>query len=101
MSLVRAPTMGGEVIPQLRCRLSTLDNPGDPRMEFSGCGNASIVTVVEFARKSVVVDGLVTGYLEAGAGAPVVLLHGGEFGASAELGWEATIGALAAKFRVL
>jgi pimeloyl-ACP methyl ester carboxylesterase len=56
---------------------------------------------VEFERKSVVVDGLVTGYLEAGVGDPVVLLHGGEFGASAELGWERTIAALAARHRVL
>ncbi|MCW2513174.1 MAG: alpha/beta hydrolase [Mycobacterium sp.] len=56
---------------------------------------------MEFERKSVVVDGLVTGYLEAGAGDPVVLLHGGEFGASAELGWERTIAALAARHRVL
>ena len=31
------------------------------------------------------------------AGDPVVLLHGGEFGASAEIGWEHTIGALAAR----
>jgi 2-hydroxymuconate-semialdehyde hydrolase len=56
---------------------------------------------VDFERKSVVVDGLVSGYLEAGQGDPVVLLHGGEFGASAELGWERTIGALAAHHRVL
>jgi len=56
---------------------------------------------VEVERKSVVVDGLVTGYLEAGHGDPVVLLHGGEFGASADLGWEHTIGALAAHHRVL
>jgi pimeloyl-ACP methyl ester carboxylesterase len=56
---------------------------------------------VEFERKSVVIDGLVTGYLEAGVGDPVVLLHGGEFGASAELGWERTIAALAARHRVL
>jgi 2-hydroxymuconate-semialdehyde hydrolase len=56
---------------------------------------------VEFERKSAVVDGLVTGYLEAGDGDPVVLLHGGEFGASAELGWERTIGALAEHYRVL
>src|SRR5699024_2272275 len=34
-------------------------------------------------------------------GEPVVLLHGGEFGASAELGWEHTIAALAERFRVL
>lgn len=56
---------------------------------------------MEFERRTVVVDGLVTGYLDAGAGEPVVLLHGGEFGAGAELGWECTIGALATRFRVL
>lgn len=52
-------------------------------------------------RRSLLVDGLVTSYLEAGAGDPVVLLHGGEFGASAEIGWEETIAALAAHYRVL
>jgi 2-hydroxymuconate-semialdehyde hydrolase len=56
---------------------------------------------VEFERRSIVVDGLATGYLEAGEGDPVILLHGGEFGASAELGWERTIGALADRYRVL
>ena len=56
---------------------------------------------VEFARRTVTVDGFVTAYLEAGAGEPVVLLHGGEFGASAELAWERTIGALAARYRVV
>ncbi len=54
-----------------------------------------------FERKTVLVDGLVTGYLEAGQGDPVVLLHGGEFGVSAEIGWEHTIGALAEHYRVL
>jgi pimeloyl-ACP methyl ester carboxylesterase len=48
-----------------------------------------------------VIDGLVTHYLEAGHGDPVVLLHGGEFGVSAEIAWEATISALAARYRVL
>lgn len=54
-------------------------------------------------RKTVVVDGLVTSYLEAGdpAAHAVVLLHGGEFGAGAEVGWERTIGALAQRRRVL
>ncbi|HTX95033.1 MAG TPA: alpha/beta hydrolase [Mycobacterium sp.] len=52
-------------------------------------------------RKTKLVDGLVTSYLEAGEGDPVVLLHGGEFGGSAELGWDRTIGALAAQYRVL
>jgi pimeloyl-ACP methyl ester carboxylesterase len=52
-------------------------------------------------RNTVLVDGLVTGYLEAGRGEPVVLLHGGEFGVSAELGWERNIAALAEHYRVL
>ncbi|GAA2373170.1 alpha/beta fold hydrolase [Dactylosporangium salmoneum] len=52
-------------------------------------------------RRSVVVDGLTTGFLEAGDGEPVVLLHGGEFGADAEVAWEHTIGALATRHRVL
>lgn len=52
-------------------------------------------------RRTVDVDGLATSYLEAGQGDPMVLLHGGEFGASAELGWEHNIGALAEHYRVL
>ncbi|MUL83324.1 MULTISPECIES: alpha/beta fold hydrolase [unclassified Mycolicibacterium] len=54
-----------------------------------------------FERRSIDVDGLTTSYLEAGQGDPVVLLHGGEFGAGAELGWERAIGALAEHYRVL
>jgi pimeloyl-ACP methyl ester carboxylesterase len=57
--------------------------------------------VTRFARRTVLVDGLVTGYLEAGQGDPVVLLHGGEFGAGAEIGWERNVAALAARHRVL
>ena len=56
---------------------------------------------MEIQRRTAVVDGLVTGYLEAGNGDPVILLHGGEFGASAEIGWERTIPALAVRYRVL
>lgn len=56
---------------------------------------------MDVRRKSALVDGLFTSYLEAGEGDPVVLLHGGEFGASAELGWERNIAALAARNRVL
>jgi pimeloyl-ACP methyl ester carboxylesterase len=56
---------------------------------------------VTFARRSTTVDGLATAYLEAGDGAPVVLLHGGEFGVTAEIGWERLLPALASKYRVL
>jgi len=56
--------------------------------------------VTEIQRNAVLVDGLVTGFLEAGQGDPVVLLHGGEFGVTAELGWEKNIAALAAHHHV-
>ncbi|MDW5612414.1 alpha/beta fold hydrolase [Mycolicibacterium sp. D5.8-2] len=56
---------------------------------------------VTFERKTLMVDGLRTSYLEAGHGEPVVLLHGGEFGASARIGWEHTIAPLAQRYRVL
>lgn len=54
-----------------------------------------------FARKTIDVDGMTTSYLEAGIGDPVVLLHGGEFGAGAELGWERVIDTLAEHYWVL
>jgi 2-hydroxymuconate-semialdehyde hydrolase len=56
---------------------------------------------MELHRRTTVVDGLITSYLEAGEGDPVVLLHGGEFGASALLGWECNIPVLAEHYRVL
>jgi 2-hydroxymuconate-semialdehyde hydrolase len=56
---------------------------------------------MQIRRRTTFVDGLVTSYLEAGEGDSVVLLHGGEFGGSAELGWERNIAALAAQYRVL
>jgi pimeloyl-ACP methyl ester carboxylesterase len=51
--------------------------------------------------RTIAIDGLTTHYLEAGHGEPVILLHGGEFGISAEIGWEATIPVLAERYRVL
>lgn len=56
---------------------------------------------MQFHRKTMLVDGLVTSYLDAGEGDALVMLHGGEFGASAELGWERNIAALATRYRVL
>jgi 2-hydroxymuconate-semialdehyde hydrolase len=56
---------------------------------------------VPFESRTIGVDGLSTSYLEAGNGDPVVLLHGGEFGISAEIAWEETIPALAERYRVL
>lgn len=52
-------------------------------------------------RRHVIVEGLATSFLEAGTKDPLVLLHGGEFGASAELGWELVIPKLAEHYRVI
>ena len=57
--------------------------------------------MVPIYSRTIAIDGLATHYLEAGDGFPVILLHGGEFGVSAEIGWEATIPALATRYRVL
>lgn len=54
-----------------------------------------------WVRHTEVVAGLETSWLEAGDGPPLVLLHGGEFGASAELGWEGVIPKLAERYRVI
>ena len=56
---------------------------------------------MSFQHRTIVVDGLATHFLEAGEGEPVVLLHGGEFGVSAEIGWEKVIPALSQRYRVL
>lgn len=47
------------------------------------------------------VEGKRTHYLEAGRGDPLILLHGGEYGACGEFTWEFNIGALAEHFRVI
>lgn len=52
-------------------------------------------------RRELIIDGLRTSFLEAGSGPPLVLLHGGEFGASAELAWERAIPQLARHHRVI
>ncbi|MCX0274610.1 alpha/beta hydrolase [Nocardia zapadnayensis] len=67
---------------------------GGSRVVLEGCGTGG------YLHRTLVVDGLHTHFLEAGAGEPVVLLHGGEFGASAEIGWEKTIAALARRYHV-
>lgn len=58
-----------------------------------------MVAVLEHRRLHV--NGFLTHFLEAGSGEPLVLLHGGEFGASAELAWERVIEGLAATRRVI
>lgn len=52
-------------------------------------------------RREIVIDGLVTSYLEAGEGEPLLLLHSGEFGGSSELSWEYCIDEFAQTHRVI
>jgi 2-hydroxymuconate-semialdehyde hydrolase len=61
------------------------------------------VTAPLWVSRFVTVDGLQFRYLEAGPSNAefVVLLHSGEYGASAEFSWEKNIGALATEFHVI
>jgi 2-hydroxymuconate-semialdehyde hydrolase len=57
--------------------------------------------VGEYEHRYVDFGGIRSHYLEAGSGGVIVLLHSGEFGASAELCWERVIGPLAERHHVL
>ncbi|MFC9835533.1 alpha/beta fold hydrolase [Rhodococcus sp. NPDC127530] len=52
-------------------------------------------------RRTIDIDGIETQYVEVGRGEPLVLLHGGEFGACAELCWENNVTELSQHFRVI
>ena len=60
-------------------------------------------TVAGIALKPRTIDagGIQTSYLEAGAGEPIVMLHGSGPGVSAMANWQYNIGALSQRFRVL
>jgi 2-hydroxymuconate-semialdehyde hydrolase len=57
--------------------------------------------VSEYRHQLVDVGGIRSHYLEAGAGSTIVLLHSGEYGASAELCWERVIGPLGEHHHVI
>lgn len=59
------------------------------------------MTMNSAVSRYVVVDGIRTHYLEAGDGPALVLLHGGEYGAAAELTWESCIPLWSGRYRVL
>ena len=50
--------------------------------------------------RTILVDGIRTHYLECGEGPPVVLLHDGSYGSSAETSWYANMEAIARSHRV-
>jgi pimeloyl-ACP methyl ester carboxylesterase len=53
------------------------------------------------ASRTILIDGIRTHYLECGEGPPVVLLHDGSYGSSAELSWYPTIETLGRSHRVI
>src|SRR5688500_5113141 len=54
-----------------------------------------------YQHRIVRVGDIKTHFLEAGSGPDLVLLHGGEYGASAEITWRSNIAALATHFHVV
>jgi len=57
--------------------------------------------MASYQHRTILAGDIKTHFLEAGAGHDLVLLHGGEYGASAEVTWRANIAALAEKFHVV
>jgi pimeloyl-ACP methyl ester carboxylesterase len=57
--------------------------------------------MANFQRRTIYVDGIKSRFLEAGSGPELVLLHGGEYGASAEITWRHNIDELANHFHVV
>jgi pimeloyl-ACP methyl ester carboxylesterase len=57
--------------------------------------------VADYHRRTVNVGDIRTDFLEAGNGPDLVLLHGGEYGAAAEITWRFNIGELAKHFHVV
>jgi len=56
---------------------------------------------MSYRHRTLLVGDIKTHFLEAGQGLDLVLLHGGEYGASAEITWKHNIGALAERFHVV
>ena len=54
-----------------------------------------------YHHRTLIVGGAATQFLEAGTGPTLVLLHGGEYGASAEITWKHNIAQLAQHFHVI
>jgi pimeloyl-ACP methyl ester carboxylesterase len=54
-----------------------------------------------YQHRSIVIGDIRTHFLEAGSGPDLILLHGGEYGASAEITWRYNIDTLAQRFHVV
>ena len=54
-----------------------------------------------YQHRTILAGDIKTHFLEAGSGPDLVLLHGGEYGASAEITWRANIDSLAKRFHIV
>jgi 2-hydroxymuconate-semialdehyde hydrolase len=59
------------------------------------------VRVASYEHRTIVAGDIKTHFLEAGTGPDLILLHGGEYGASAEITWRHNIKVLARNFHVI
>lgn len=57
--------------------------------------------MASYQHRTLIAGDIKTHFLEAGSGPDLVLLHGGEYGASAEITWRANIDELAKRFHVV
>jgi 2-hydroxymuconate-semialdehyde hydrolase len=57
--------------------------------------------MASYQHRTILVGDIKTHFLEAGSGPDLVLLHGGEYGASAEITWRHNIDALAERFHIV
>jgi pimeloyl-ACP methyl ester carboxylesterase len=57
--------------------------------------------MAEYQHRTTIAGDVKTHFLEAGSGPDLILLHGGEYGASAEITWRHNIAALAERFHVI
>lgn len=73
--------------------------PGVPKLE--GLARMLPAETRGWTSRYIVIDGIRTHYIEQGSGRPVVLLHDGAYGGSAEVSWFANIDALSQHYRVV
>src|ERR671911_843487 len=59
------------------------------------------ISMAAYQHRTIRVGDIMTHFLEAGSGPDLLLLHGGEYGASAEITWKHSIEALARQFHVI
>lgn len=85
------------------CRgpVTIVTSPHNPSRRVLRAAAVASPVVSDFEHRYVELGGIRSHYLEASTGGTIVLLHSGEFGASAEVCWERVIGPLAQRHHVI